>query len=273
MSKTELIEKAVNIFNGKWPSKSDLCVYMYSFESENVWECGSVSFNSLFTREEFNAAADRMRGKPDWSELPPETEWLGQDRCGKWKPMVGPKPTTERGYWMTHHHLMPQPHGTVIGDWRNTLEKRPEQKIVTGNVTSPLKDIFLKPPVSHWFEAGELPPVGSTELDCKIKGKAYEQIKAFKVLAHENGKAVIASYHNEREHWAEIESYHKRTVNFTPYVISKPYFLPIEPIKTDKEKAIEFALSKIHNGMNRHAAPYIIEQLYDAGLLRLPDQK
>lgn len=311
MSKNELIEKAVNIFGGKWPSKSDKCVYMYKFESENIWECGSSSFDSLFTREEFNEAADRLRGKPDWSMLPADAEWLAQDRCGTWKPMQGRKPTIEEGsYWITDHHYQPQPRGTVIGDWRNTLEKRPEQKPLPSiadrygveipwdgrnalpadvdcncevEVTLALGgakytemgnanrfnwmlvksykviDERYKPkatPAKHWFEAGELPPVGTKCLcyfddgrecwhECVVIGSIDDEIK--------NGYLAVSliGKHERKLVWVN----------------------DFKPIKTDKEKAIEFALSKIHNGMNRHAAPYIIEQLYDAGLLRLPDQK
>lgn len=135
--KIHLIDDAIDALGGKW----ELLVrsllgdsYMVSHGGEYAVIPSTVDpsyFESLpsvkviCTKAEFESRKAERQGKPDWKDLPPETQWLGQDRCGKWKPMVGPRPTTERGYWMTHHHLMPQPRGEVIGNWQDTLEQRP----------------------------------------------------------------------------------------------------------------------------------------------------
>ena len=266
MNKQELIEMMVVDLNGDFDNPVVPLRYFMMTNNETA-KRESVGFaftDAMATREEFNAAADRLRGKPDWKDAPVWAQWLAQDSYGDWywypRQENPPMQSTVGFVNKSAHRCKNACSGKVIGDWRNTLEKRPQQNAEPA-------------PAKPWFEAGELPPVGSTEIDCKIKGKAYEQIKAFKVLAHENGKAVIASYHNEREHWAEIESYHKRPVNFTPYVISKPYFLPIEPIKTGKEKAIEAAIDVLVEFPSAVAHVGWIGKLYDAGLLRLPDQK
>lgn len=170
---------------------------------------------SICTRAEFEARKAERQNKPDWKDLPPETQWLGQDRCGKWKPMVGPKPNPERGYWVTHHHLMPQPIGEVIGDWRNTLEQRPNHIGESGEkvkevtdfalkigavapgcavrlIRQALPELFdntLKTDAADWYDYEnqtviKLPPVGA-------KFELYPFFHSCEVVAHHDGGAVV----------------------------------------------------------------------------------
>lgn len=246
----QLIERHVIDNSGQW-----------NHEADEAWIlAGQGQFK--ITREEFNTAADRLRGKPDWSELPAKAEWLAQDRCGTWKPMQGRKPTIEEGsYWITDQHYQPQPRGTVIGDWRNTLERRPEQSISLEadrfGIMPPVNknEVFsMAAPAKPWFEAGELPKAGEC-CEYKFQNPAVSwQIVQVNYISEKH--AILTILDDGKECHADGF----KAADF-------------RPVRTDKERAIEFALSKIHNGMNRHAAPYIIEQLYDAGLLRLPDQK
>lgn len=249
MSKQELIEKAVNIFNGKWPSKSDLCVYMYKFESENIWGCGSSSLDSLFTREEFNAAADRMRAKPDWKDAPEWACWLAQSSDGKW-------------HWYPHHIDEPVPasgcflnkaraccavasKGNLLGDWRNTLEKRPEHIGGTNEKVDPA-------PAKPWFEAGELPPVGShVEY---MDSVAKDHVPVFIVAAHHfDNTAVIFSEQNDSGS------------------LFYGYAHEFRQIRTEREKFIESAMS-IGELRARDGAKEAYGRLFDAGF-RAPDQK
>ncbi len=246
----QLIERHVIDNNGQW-----------NHETDEAWIlAGQGQFK--ITRQEFNAAADRMRGKPDWSELPAKAEWLAQDRCGTWKPMQGRKPDIEcDSYWLTDRHLQPQMRGTVIGDWRNTLEKRPEQasslEAKRFGIMPPVnknEGCNISAPTKHWFEDGELPPVGT---ECEVFNHEFHGNAAWEkctILFMGKFKCIYSS-----------ESCHERVGN-----VDLTGAIEFRPIKTDKEKAIEAArvlLEKVVEGES------FLNTLYDAGLLRLPDQK
>ena len=350
MSKIELIEKAVLKFNGEWPTDEFAFVDLSKWQEAIIYcirpdkdasvepgeiHCGGTGFDPhhyelICTREEFNAAADRMRGKPDWSTLPAKAEWLAQDRCGIWKPMQGRKPTIEEGsYWVTDHHLQPQPRGTVIGDWRNTLEKRPEQKadplngylwgveyptdgkrpdladdvVVwwenTDNDTAattcgdlnwdwpshpvtlfkitdqryepvdeateserlgimpPVKkneDCKMPAPAKPWFEAGEFPPAGAV-CEYKFQNPKYSW-QPVTVNYISNLHAILTCH---------LDGDEVHTDGYTA--------ADFRPIKTDKEKAIEAAITAMQPNALTGTMAIWFGRLYDAGLLRLPDQK
>ena len=77
--------------------------------------------------------------------------------------------------------------GVALGDWRDTLEKRPEQKAfepltsIEDNQEKGMKQD------NGWFERGELPPVGTEcEIDLGAKWR-----KAFVVGRNYTGRIVV----------------------------------------------------------------------------------
>jgi len=79
------------------------------------------------------AFAERLRSaelqnKPSWSKAEEWAEWLAQDSYGCWgffqkKPLMHALSWIARsGYYQIH-----SPGNLLLGDWRDTLEKRPEQ--------------------------------------------------------------------------------------------------------------------------------------------------
>ncbi len=255
MNKQSLIEKAVIDQRGSWKyesknqilvcrkeaqefSKGDFC-YAHSdqitldgkVKSDPYWEL-------VCTREEFNATADRMRGKPDWKDAPEWAKWLAQDGNGSW--WFYEVKVTHNGDSFVNPACRGNEKaavGKVIGDWRKTLERRPEQK--------------PEPVAKNWFDAGELPPVGTV---CEILssiGWVECEIKAHG-NCRDNGKVAF---------W---QASHDCGCYYTP--------TRFRPIKTDKEKAIEAAQQAIASA---HLVVWndTLLALYDAGLLRLPDQK
>ena len=280
MNKQELIEMAVVDLSGDFDNTVVPLRYFMMANNETA-KRESVGFaftDAIATREEFNAAADRMRGKPDWKDAPVWAQWLAQDSYGDWYwyPRQENAPTQSIVGFVNKsaHRLKNACGGKVIGDWRNTLEKRPELKVetdITENVqlgcgVSSVSLIssgesgrimgfkFEPAPVSPWFVAGELPKAGEC---CEYKFQNPDVSWQLVQVNYISAKHAILTI---LEDGNECHADGFKVADF-------------RPVRTDKEKVIEFALSKIHNGMNRHAAPYIIEQIYDAGLLRLPDSK
>lgn len=89
--------------------------------SEIVWCKGGI------TKRQWLARRAKLQNKPSFADAPEWAEWLAQDVDGAW-------------YWhscepvaMCFAHIsgigkrMMQCSGEAIGDWRDTLEKRPEQ--------------------------------------------------------------------------------------------------------------------------------------------------
>ena len=103
---------------------------------------------------------------------------------------------------------------------------------------------------NEWFENGELPPVGAKcefrvgnfWKPCEIKGEAFDYGDRV-VLAQAGDAAKLVTSKDK-----------------------------LRPIKSDREKAIE-AMAAIWDSNLELSSQSIFEQAYDAGLLRLPEDK
>lgn len=134
--------------------------------------------------------------------------------------------------------------GKLLGDWRNTLEKRPEQKD--------------EAPTKSWFEAGELPKAGEC---CEHKFQNPDvswQIVQVNYISEKHAILTILDDGNE----CHADSF--KAADF-------------RPVRTDKEKAID-AAARVCTGVNIATTTdsltmKTLNKLYDAGLLRLPDNK
>ena len=85
-----------------------------------------VSAMFVCTRAEFEARKAERQNKPSWSECPDWAHYVAQDSNGDWhwfshKPLV----TTANGWNSILGKFGFSQSGRVIGDWRNTLEQRP----------------------------------------------------------------------------------------------------------------------------------------------------
>ena len=116
---------------------------------------------------------------------------------------------------------------------------------------------------NEWLERGELPPVGFTQNECELTGLCYERFSEFEVVAHVNGKAIIA-----------VTKYTCGSSGVWANALESRFF---KPIRTEREKVIEAAAQAFHaNCMSDYSGqPFLdgLSALYDAGLLRLPEDK
>ena len=77
------------------------------------------------TKQQWLSRRAELQNKPSWDLSGSWSEYLAQDMDGEWK-WLGENPSLGDEYW-TADELRSQCKGVVIGDWRDTLEKRPEQ--------------------------------------------------------------------------------------------------------------------------------------------------
>ena len=66
-----------------------------------------------------------LQNKPSWKDAPEWGEWLAQDEDGEWKWLAGLPGEYVDGW--TAVKIKGCCKGSALGDWRGTLEKRPEQ--------------------------------------------------------------------------------------------------------------------------------------------------
>lgn len=87
----------------------------------------------ICTRDEFNQRKAERQNKPDWADAPEWANWLTQGVSGVWY-WWSDKPIAKGSFWMSDVGDNDHPDfkmdraakGEVIGNWQDTLEKRPE---------------------------------------------------------------------------------------------------------------------------------------------------
>lgn len=81
--------------------------------------CGAT----LITRQQWLDRRAELQGKPSWADAPEWAEWLCQRDSGSWIWCSG-KPTLAHDEW--YGEFAQATHACeVLGDWRDTLERRP----------------------------------------------------------------------------------------------------------------------------------------------------
>ena len=89
----------------------------------------AVAKPTMITIDQWLARRAELQNKPSWEDAPEWVGWLAQDKSGSWWFFrCHPKAMSEG--WdsdSSAYHHSSWVDGEVLGDWRDTLEKRPEQ--------------------------------------------------------------------------------------------------------------------------------------------------
>ena len=122
MKNIELIDKAIDDLAGEFKPAGN---YVVIEESTLAIAHVNANLQPICTRAEFEARKADRQNKPDWSECPAWGRYVAQDSSGNWnwysrRPFLDDIPN-----WNTDGKFGFSQHGPVIGDWRDTLEKRP----------------------------------------------------------------------------------------------------------------------------------------------------
>ena len=135
-----------------WPEgKREALVHWPRNVDALIWS--RISSNAGWvTKEQWLARRAELQNKPSWDLSGSWSEYLAQDMDGEWK-WLGENPSLGDDHW-TADELRSQCRGVVIGDWRDTLEKRPEQKafkpfVSVEDAQQELSELEMLAKVSH----------------------------------------------------------------------------------------------------------------------------
>ena len=85
----------------------------------------AVAKPTMITIDQWLARRAELQNKPSWEDAPGWAEWLAQDEDGEWKWLAGLPGKYVDGW--TAVKIKGCCKGSALGDWRDTLEKRPEE--------------------------------------------------------------------------------------------------------------------------------------------------
>ena len=166
----------------------------------------AVANPAMITIDQWISRRAELQNKP--TEWPKRANWLAQHEDGEWTfysdSADNPPQHRPDGNWYSDDVAVKCCHsGEVLGDWRDTLEKRPEQTIadlcreVTGeNRHEEIFEPFVGAEDSKeqdmkqdngWFERGELPPVGVV---CEAYIDLPQKWIEAEIVAHKDGFAI-----------------------------------------------------------------------------------
>lgn len=157
----------------------------------------AVANPAMVTKDQWLARRAELQNKPSWGSAPEWAAYLSQNSSGEWW-WHGDEPTEHSSlYYSSCGKNVVQCKGEVLGDWRDTLERRPEGfRQFIGIEDNQEQDMTQQQQVKRdggWFERGELPPVGARcvallgiapKANCEVIAKTEQQMA---VKWEENG--------------------------------------------------------------------------------------
>lgn len=158
-----------------WKSGYDLAVVQRGIEE--IYVTWPSACSSGITKKEWLSRRAELQNKPSWSKAEEWAEWLAQDSYGRWgffqkTPLMHALSWIARsGYYQIH-----SPCNLLLGDWRDTLERRPEEFKPFTSIEDNQELSMTQQQVKQdngWFERGELPPVGTECIFEPGDGKCY----------------------------------------------------------------------------------------------------
>lgn len=92
-----------------------------------LWLTKESRKDACLTKSQWISRRAELQNKPSWNDAPEWAEWLAQDEDGEWKWLAGLPGKYVDGWTAVKFKVYCK--GMALGDWRDTLEKRPEQTI------------------------------------------------------------------------------------------------------------------------------------------------
>lgn len=160
----------------------------------HLWAKDPKPAEAWFTRDQWLARRAELQNKPSWDDFGESAKFMAQDSDGAWMAFDSEPAanyhvwSSMRGWCGYAREGRDRCRGEVLGDWRDTLEKRPadlSEQAVTARLKEATDNVLAAAPElmtdkykfepfvgvedsqekemkqgNGWFERGELPPVG-----------------------------------------------------------------------------------------------------------------
>lgn len=179
-----------------------------------------------FTKDQWLSRRAELQNKPSWDKAEDWAEWLAQDQDGEWKWLAGLPGKYVDGW--TAVKIKGCCKGLALGDWRDTLEKRPEEFKQFTSIEDNQEPVITQQQEikqnNGWFERGDPPPVGC---ECEILGAFghYQEWFPCKIIAEHSGSVFAA---NERA-WINVKHGERK----------------FRPLRTERDELIEIISSSL----------------------------
>ena len=196
-----------------WKSGCDLAVVQRG--GGEIYVTWPSACSCGITKQQWLARRAELQNKPSWDDFGESAKFMAQDSDGAWMAFEI-EPTAKSHVWSAMRGWCGYARegsdrccGEVLGDWRGTLEKRPEQAAFTPFTSiedNQEKGMAKQQEVSQdngWFERGELPPVGEV---CDAYLDYPPQWIETEIVAHKDGfaigwcKSVMKGCHGDKAH-------------------------------------------------------------------------
>ena len=191
----------------------------------------AVAYPTMVTKDQWLARRAELQNKPSWADAPEWAEWLAKDSPDKDEESAwwwyADKPVAMKNTWQVStdgRAWMVASCHCDLGDWRDTLEKRPEEFKPFASIEDNQELSMTQQQVKQdngWFERGELPPVG---VECEAK--KYGKEEWYKVVICGAGKHLGLA----------VAFYEKQKGSDAFTCSSAEYF---RPVRTERDVLIE----------------------------------
>lgn len=101
----------------------------------------NAEYKDWRTKAQWLSRRSELQNKPSWGDAPEWGEWLAQDEDGEWKWLAGLPGKYVDGW--TAVKIKGCCKGTALGDWRDTLEKRPDASEMPSHSNQPKQSMDI----------------------------------------------------------------------------------------------------------------------------------
>ena len=256
-----------------WPEIVPGRAFAAAFAVEGLveWlEYPPVDWDGCYQKHEWLARRSELQNKPSWKDAPQDASYLAQEPHGMWtfffdRPYEPSKLSEDGWRFDGFQAWCSECRGEVLGDWRDTLERRPvdlSEPAVTARLTEATENVLAAAPAlmdekfsidrNGWFERGGLPPVGA-----KVQWRPgsmgqweHERWVDVDVIAHAGDGDIVIKWDGEAGNNKQLVT------------ASQEAF---RPIRTERDQAVDEMMKCTLGVMNQETQRRLFEDLYDAG--------
>ena len=175
----------------------------------------AVAETTMITIDQWLARRAELQNKPSWGAVPSHANWLAQDAAGSWL-WHSSEPECRNGGWIGSTTRGYAAKGCVIGDWRDTLEKRPERAefepfVSVEDAQQELSEIEMLAKVSHLIsdKRHRITPSKYTKTIHGVSVDVYDVLQAWGVsnpaLQHIVKKALQCGQRGHKDNAQDLQ--------------------------------------------------------------------